>query len=280
MERAEAERILRDVFIGTPGNRVEVPLKEGGTAPLTMFEAPLIGIASAADPLFDRFKAPGAVGPWFMAPAEWLAEAKSVISFFLPFTEEVKASNRAQRDIASLEWVYARVEGQLFISGYLEELVRRFVQAGFSACAPAVDPRFFKISGGRAAGTPYPGADENTYSSVWSERHIAYASGLGTFGKSRGLITARGMAGRFGSLIVSADIPADTRAYTDIYAYCIRCNACVRRCPARAIPKEGIKDNALCGAELQKSKVTFAPRYGCGLCQTGVPCESRIPGRR
>ena len=25
------------------------------------------------------------------------------------------------------------------------------------------------------------------------------------------------------------------------------------------------------------SKELFAPRYGCGLCQTGVPCEAENP---
>jgi epoxyqueuosine reductase len=40
-----------------------------------------------------------------------------------------------------------------------------------------------------------------SYASSWSERHAAYAAGLGTFGLCDGLITARGKAVRFGSII-------------------------------------------------------------------------------
>ena len=38
------------------------------------------------------------------------------------------------------------------------------------------------------------------YASNWSERHVAYVCGLGTFG-CQGLITSKGLAGRFGSII-------------------------------------------------------------------------------
>ena len=33
-------------------------------------------------------------------------------------------------------------------------------------------------------------------------------------------------------------------------------------------------------ALLEETKKKYAPRYGCGKCQTKVPCESRIPGKR
>ena len=70
---------------------------------------------------------------------------------------------------------------------------------GIAACVPALDERFdVKIETKLTALKPDFHAD-----SKWSERHAAYACGLGTFGLSKGLITEKGMAGRFASIIVS-----------------------------------------------------------------------------
>ena len=68
------------------------------------------------------------------------------------------------------------------------------------------------------------------------------------------------------------------RRYTGIDDYCIRCGACARKCPAQAISLEHGKNNVLCNAHLEKMKEKYSPRYGCGKCQVGVPCESSAPG--
>ena len=114
------------------------------------------------------------------------------------------------------------------------------------------------------------------FSSNWSERHVAYIAGLGTFGLSRGLITEKGMAGRFGSLVTTAELPVTERPYTDLYEYCSRCGACIRRCPVGAITQEG-KRHEPCSEYLAEMKHRFAPRYGCGKCQVKVPCMAGIP---
>ena len=126
------------------------------------------------------------------------------------------------------------------------------------------------------------------YISTWSERHAAYAAGLGTFGLSKGLITKKGMAGRFGSVITSAEFDADIRPYSQPFEYCTMCGACMVKCPAGAIDKaKGCalgKDQLVCGPYVSGSKLPpHGPnqrvRYGCGKCQCGVPCESGIPKR-
>ncbi|MBR3245814.1 MAG: 4Fe-4S binding protein [Parasporobacterium sp.] len=114
-------------------------------------------------------------------------------------------------------------------------------------------------------------------SSNWSERHAAYASGLGTFCLSRGLISSKGVAGRYASIIVSEYFEPDERTYTGIYDYCIHCGACIRRCPVNAITLEDGKNQRICKEWIDKTSERYAPRYGCGKCQTVVPCESRIP---
>ena len=93
-------------------------------AGLKLYEAPVIGFASADDELFTiEYKKEGVVHPEYMTPDEWLPGAKTVISFFLPFTQEVKESNRYRIDEpyapgipqkCSAEWLHARIEGQCY----------------------------------------------------------------------------------------------------------------------------------------------------------------------
>lgn len=250
-------------------------------AGMKLYEAPLIGFACADDELFTiEFKKEGIIHPEYMAPSEWLPGAKTVISFFLPFTKAVKESNRNKTDTpyepgipqrCSTEWLHGRIEGQIFlnkITDYIQALLRN---EGFETVCPTTSGKLRMI-------TPYI--------STWSERHAAYAAGLGTFGLSKGLITQKGMAGRFGSVITNAEFLPNIRPYSDPFEYCTMCGACTVKCPAGAIDKaRGCalgKDQLVCGPYVEGS---FLPphgpnqrkRYGCGKCQCGVPCESGIP---
>lgn len=240
---------------------------EPGVVGLRIFERPIFGFADAHDPLFEGLRAPEAVGSGFMPPDEWLCGAASVFSFFLPFTEEVKKSNVAEHSEISPEWLHGRIEGQkliLLMSQYLTELLRA---EGFEAVSPAADGRF----------KTFRNREGLVFSSCWSERHVAYISGLGTFGLSKGLITEKGVAGRFGSIITTARFEPTKRTYTGLYDNCTNCGACAKRCPVGAIdPKTG-KDHVKCSEFLNTTKEKYAPRYGCGKCQTAVPCQSRIP---
>ena len=217
-----------------------------------------------------------------MAPSEWLPGAKTVISFFLPFTPAVKGSNREKFDEpyspgipqrCSAEWLHARIEGQAFLNKITDHIQALLEAEGFETVCPATSSRFRLI-------TPYI--------SNWSERHAAYAAGLGTFGLSKGLITSKGMAGRFGSIITNAEFPLTTRPYSSPFEYCTMCGACMAACPADAIDKaKGCalgKDQTICGLYTRGSRLPpHGPggriRYGCGKCQCGVPCESGIPKR-
>ena len=68
--------------------------------------------------------------------------------------------------------------------------------------------------------------------SQWSERHAAYASGLGTFGLCDGLITPKGKAVRFASVVTRIKVPPTQRPYKDHHAYCLHyakgiCGMCI-----------------------------------------------------
>ncbi len=232
-----------------------------GSPDIRIFDGPLIGVASVDDPLFERLKLPEMVGFQHLSPGDWLAGSKSVISYFLPFTAEVRMSNRSA-GFPSQEWLFGRIEGQNFIAALSRMLEDYLRQAGHLAITPALDNRFQVIS----------------RRSNWSERHVAFIAGLGTLSLNRSLITQRGSAGRIGSVLTDLVLPVTCREYEDIGEYCNLCGACIRRCPPQAINKSG-KDHDLCDQYLAEMLKKYSPRYGCGKCQTAVPCEDRIPPR-
>jgi len=236
---------------------------------MKIFENPIFAFGPADDELYMKFKSGEIIGDHFLSPAEWLPGVKTVISFFLPYTREVKASNSKDYAWPSIAWLHGRYEGQLLIRE-LQAFIEGFLsQAGYKSMAPSADRRF---KSGDASGN-------NRFTSNWSERHVAYACGLGTFGLSKGIITEKGMCGRFGSILTELDLPKDSRNYSDIYEYCSHCGACVKHCPASAISLDGGKEHLPCSDFLDKTMERHSPRYGCGKCQVKVPCESGIPLR-
>ncbi|WP_196590108.1 epoxyqueuosine reductase [Pectinatus frisingensis] len=228
-------------------------------APMRIYELPLIGIASADDSLWDTFKNINIIGPAHKSPGEWLPGAKSVISYFLPYTERIRKANRIEK-ITATEWLYGRWEGEMFNQALRQFIIKLVEKNGNNALAPVLDKRF---------------AVDNLRAN-WSERHAAFVAGLGTFSLSRSMITLKGTAGRFGSVIIDSPLDLTRRAYTQYDEYCIKCMACARRCPPQAINNKG-KDNECCRMHLYKEKEIYNPRYGCAKCQTKVPCEDKIP---
>ncbi|OON88526.1 4Fe-4S binding protein [Pyramidobacter sp. C12-8] len=279
MNRVQLDAWMKERFAAGSGNVLTAAIADGHPelAGTVFFDRPLIGIAAADDPLFEKFKSAEVVGPWHLSPRDWLPEARSVLSFFFPFSERVRASNRIAPERTSLEWLYGRIEGQEFLSSLLDELCAWLQAQGVRAVAPSRDSRFRVARGGQGTLAGFPGVSADTYASNWSERHVAFAAGLGTFGLSKGLITEKGMAGRLGSVVVDAQIEPTSREYDAVYERCIQCGACVRRCPAHAISLRQGKKHPLCAAYLATQKRKYAPRYGCGKCQTAVPCEFRSP---
>ena len=273
MESAELlaylEQEINTFIDGSSGNYVSLRMAlSPSSANLKLFDYPLIAIGAADDPMFVELQGSDAVGPNMRLPKDWLPSAQSVISYFLPMSEQVRESNRGDGPV-SPEWLHARIEGQMFIMRLGEHIVRLVRKAGFEAVCPACPPDMSVMH-----------HDENpaaAYRSNWSERHVANVCGLGTFSLNRGIITEKGMAGRLGSVIVSAALPTTTRAYSGLDDYCIKCGACIDRCPAGAISFETGKDNYICHQELNKSKELFPGYYGCGKCQVNVPCEHARP---
>jgi epoxyqueuosine reductase QueG len=159
-----------------------------------------------------------------------------------------------------------------------DHVVAVLTNAGYEALAPSNSP-YFEIQTSDRFGT----------ASTWSERHAAYVGGLGTFGLCDGLITPAGKTMRCGSVIARISIPSTKRKYKDHHAYCLffsqgTCGKCVKCCPAGAITGEG-HNKVKCIEYVYTVTSPYVSAhfgfdsYGCGLCQTKVPCESRIPSK-
>ncbi|MGE5483995.1 MAG: 4Fe-4S binding protein [Ignavibacteriales bacterium] len=246
--------LIEQFAVASPLNVVD------GLRGMRIYDSPMVGFASADDPLFSQFRDPGVIGPHHLPPGEWLAEAATVISYFLPFSARVREANRGP-GLPAVEWLYGRIEGEQFNNALRRHLCDEISKAGGQAVAPAIDPRF-EIINERAN---------------WSERHAAFAAGLGTFCLSKSMITSKGSAGRFGSVVTTLQYEPTRRPYTGVYEYCTRCGACIDRCPVGAISTEG-KEHRPCSHYINAEiKEHCAPRVGCGKCQTGVPCEGSIP---
>jgi epoxyqueuosine reductase len=226
-----------------------------------IYDIPLVGAARADDPLFVKLKEPEVVGPHHLLPTAWLPGARAVLSYFLPYSWEIREANRTP-GLPAQKWLYGRIEGEAVNNALREHLAGQLRKAGHRAVVPPLDSRY-RVENKR---------------SNWSERHAAYIAGLGTFGLSKSLITEKGCAGRYGSVITDADLEITPRPYEGVYDYCNYCYACIPRCPSEAIREEG-KNVLACSDYMDREiRPRFAPRYGCGKCQTAVPCEDSIPG--
>lgn len=224
-----------------------------------IYDRPLIAVASADDPLFPLLKEENVVGPLHLLPQEWLSNAKSVISYFLPFTKKIRKANQ-MLGVAAKEWMHGRLEGELCNNALREYLVQKFLDNGIKAISPGLDNKFRVVN----------------RRSNWSERHVAFIAGLGTFSLNRSLITRLGSAGRIGSIIVDIQLEPTPRNYKNLDEYCTKCGVCILRCPPFSISEAG-KDNVVCGDYLDRVLARYRPYYGCGKCQTGVPCEDKLP---
>jgi epoxyqueuosine reductase QueG len=275
------ETIIKDFIDHSPENTLKNENNDKA------FETPLVGFSRGDDPLYEAYK--DHIGPFILTPWEIFAltfrvvnvkpDELTVISWILPQTRATKADNRQEQCYPSERWARARIFGEEVNEKLRKHVVASLQSKAIQAVAPMLTPQFsVRIS-------PKYGL-----ASTWSERHAAYASGLGTFGLCDGLITSVGKAMRTGSVVARIQVPPTPRPYRDHREYCLFftqgiCGKCMPRCPVGAITEAG-HNKLKCMKHLFPTTADHVKEhfgfdgYGCGLCQTGVPCESRIPSER
>lgn len=283
------EKAIRDYVATSTSNR----LPSFNNNPI--FDEPLVGFADGDDPLFQEYKSEKIIGAFHCTPREILEKYLqqkaveegqkpahiSVISCILPITYETRLSLRQETQVASVRWNHTRWQGQdlinelsLYVASLLEKL-------GHQAIATEQSSLYER----RESPT---GLITN-----WSQRHIAYAAGLGTFSLSDGFITPKGIAMRCSSVVCDAVLRPTPRVYKNHLANCLfyrdgSCHRCIERCPVGAISEQG-HDKQKCYEylrigqrnvlkELGRDEKGYMGKYlACGMCQTKVPCEAGIP---
>lgn len=244
----------------------------------SFFEPPLVAFASADDNWFETFKS--LIGPDHWTPQEALnladktATAKTVISFVLPVAQIAREENRRETKKPGYHWARTRSFGDQALQNVRNQLARFLQEQGHPAVAPFMLDDY--------------GKSLQRLQSRWSERHVAFVAGLGTFGLSGGLITERGVAHRLGSVVTQWETKPTARPYgDDPTAWCLKCGKCARRCPADSIGKSLLERDKQKCLDYQKNLFPAQTRLetygwmdfgiGCGLCQTDVPCEFKRP---
>jgi len=252
-----------------------------------IFDEPLVGFARGDDPLFRRYKR--VIGKFHYTPLEWMklalgeksprdlrARDLRVIAWVLPINERTRKENRMEVKATSRRWAHTRLYGEECNKDLRSYVVSILREKAYLAVAPFQSTFYARLKDSRVG-----------YASNWSERHALYAAGLGSFGLSDGLITAKGKAMRCGSVVTNLPVEPTARPYEGRGDYCLfyqegTCMECVCRCPVRAITERGHDKNACRRFVHDRMGRYIRQTYGieihaCGLCQTGVPCEFGIP---
>ncbi|TGE33775.1 epoxyqueuosine reductase [Desulfosporosinus sp. Sb-LF] len=227
---------------------------------ITQYRKPLVGFASAHDPLFAQMKE--IIGPHHLHPSDLLPDAQTVIAFFIPFAKSIITANRKSSQIAS-EWAVAYIETNQLIETISIELKKELATYGINVATQKATHNF----------------NEQDLTAVWSHKSMAYVAGLGTFGVNQLLITESGCAGRFCSAVISAEITPTPRPSRESchYKRDSNCLFCVKNCPTGALTIHGL-DKQRCYSQLLDVDKQF-PELGlcdvCGKCAMG-PCATHI----
>jgi epoxyqueuosine reductase QueG len=227
-----------------------------------LWKAPLIGYASAADPLFKDLKRSAHQG--HLLPTDLLEGAKTVIAYFLPFAEAVLSGN-ASGELPSIEWAYAYNQTNEMITLINKGLELFLHGKGYRACSIPATHNFDPIS----------------LMSAWSHRHVAYIAGLGTLGLNRMLITEKGCGGRIGSIVTELELAPDERIKGDycLYLHNGSCSVCLDRCPCSALQKDNFNRQKCYERLLENEARLHLEGHAdvCGKCCCGLPCSEKNP---
>ncbi|MFX0035700.1 MAG: hypothetical protein ACFE9I_08680 [Candidatus Hermodarchaeota archaeon] len=290
-------RYLNSFFESSELNRLHENYGAG-----RIFNDPLIGVAKGDDPIFQKFKE--VVGPEHLNPLDlWLAEGQGkihaselrVVSIVFPYVDKIRNESKNIKERGKLKLpaeIYS--VGRNYANSFKQETCKHIIgffnDNGYKSVSGMLSESFSILLKGK-------------FYSTWSERHIAFASGLGTFSLHEGLITDAGCNIRLASVVTKAPLKITQRKNEDPYANCLyyskgTCRECEKRCPGNAIDENG-HNKIKCHeygqkiarkminriAPILKSHIRRVnwklrpPTYpvGCAFCQFGVPCMDKNP---
>jgi len=261
-----------------------------------IFSDPIFGVSNGDDAIFHKFKE--VVGLNHLTPLEmWEAngftgKAKNIriVSIIFPYSNSIRKASKNADKIPADEYCIGRNQADRFMDVVLKDVIKFFHKKGFIATSGMLSDTF-NVKTGR-----------KIYSN-WSERHIAFAAGLGTFSLHEGLITEVGCNVRITSVLTNAPMIITKRDSDEPYGNCLyyskgTCKKCIERCPANAITEEG-HDKFKCAeygryvreSIIERLKPYIQPKWtrfngvlrkrqppvGCAFCQFDIPCMDKNP---
>jgi len=228
------------------------------------WKEPLIEIFPANDEKLETLKQ--AVSDEHFMPRDILPDAKSIISFFLPFQESIAESN-LKGAMASEEWSMAYIKTNDLIAVINNKIEALMEKNGYKTGKIPATHNF----------------EAEKLISNWSHGHIAHIAGLGTFGINNMIITKNGCCGRLGSIIISHELKEYKNPHT-ISEKCLNrlngsCGICQKKCMINAF-ENGIYNRHKCYEQCLKNaehhkKAGYADV--CGKCLAGLPCSTKEP---
>ena len=226
---------------------------------------PLISSIDANNQQINSLKA--IVSKDHLLPHDILQDAKSIICFFIPFTDEINKSNISNR-ISSKEWALTYIRTNTLIARISNEIELLMKSAGYTVGKIPATHNF----------------DTKTLMSNWSHRHIAYFAGLGSFGINNMLITEHGCCGRLGSIVTN--YPLKERNIVNHKEKCLNkingsCGFCIKKCVNQALNEKEF--NRFVCYEMCLENAEFHKNIGyadvCGKCLVGLPCSYKDPSK-
>jgi epoxyqueuosine reductase QueG len=231
---------------------------------LKLWKKPVIEIISAKDRKLKTLKK--AVSVEHLMPYDILPDAKSIISFFVPFRENIVKSN-IKGTMASEEWAIAYIQTNDLITTINNNIEGLMGKNGYTTGKIPATHNF----------------DAQKLISNWSHRHIAYMAGMGTFGINNMLITENGCCGRFGSIIINYELH-EYKKIKKPKEKCLNkldgsCGICQKKCVVNAYDNNSYDRHKCYKQCLENAEYHKTIGYAdiCGKCLVGLPCSMKEP---
>lgn len=228
----------------------------------TVWQDPIISFAAANDNLFYKLKE--IISPTHALPTDFLADAQSIITYFIPFVKDTVISN-IEGFNASREWGVAYIETNQLIQDLNAFVCDKLRKHDYRATSI---PKTYNY-------------DKTKLINDWSHRHIAFIAGLGKFGLNNMLITEKGCCGRIGSIVTNLKLPPTPKSNREncIYKYNGLCKKCIDRCVTNALTETTF--NRFTCHEICLKNAGIFKDLGvvdvCGKCLVNLPCSFTNP---